>query len=259
MLPTALPDPLPRILRALLGDLEATFGPDLVAVYLYGSAVGGGFDPEASDLDLAIVLRHEIGEVGRRPVDGLVERLAAREPAWADRLDLVFVGQSTLRAFRSGGPLLSISHDEPLQRYDDADTWLQTWFLVRGGIRIVGPPIDSLIPPITLAEFTAAVAADAHRLRANLAADSRPGLLAYTVLTFARVACLLATGSLLSKQAAATWLEARHPADRAALEASLRVRASGGRMGFGPGEAAAATELAAKLGDEIERERAAER
>jgi hypothetical protein len=254
-LSSSLPDPLPRILLPLLADLAATLGPDLLGVYLYGSAVAGGFEPDASDLDLAIVVGSEVDAIDRGAFDGLIERLAAREPEWADRLDLVFVGQATLAAFREGGPLLSISHDEPLRRYDDADDWLPTWFLVRGGRTIAGPPVESLVPPITLAEFTAAVANDGDRLLAGLAGEARPGVVAYTVLTVARVACLLATHRVVPKQDAAAWLAVRDPGARETLEACLRVRASGGRNAFTLAESRAAIELAERLGAQIRLER----
>ncbi|HJW22003.1 MAG TPA: nucleotidyltransferase domain-containing protein [Candidatus Limnocylindrales bacterium] len=137
------------LLPAFLDDLRQTLGADLVGAYLYGSAVAGGFEPAFSDLDLVVVTARSVDDLDFGVLAGLVDRLAVREPGWAERLDIAFVGRPTLASFRQGGALVSISHDLPLQRYDDADTWLQTWYLARAAATpLVGPPVGEVIPPI---------------------------------------------------------------------------------------------------------------
>jgi predicted nucleotidyltransferase len=101
----ALPPPLDRIIPALIDDLRATFGDELLGVYHYGSAVSGGFDAQLSDLDLVIVTEPDVDTIDFHRIAGVVDRLARREPDWADRLDLAFVGRATLRDVRSGGRL----------------------------------------------------------------------------------------------------------------------------------------------------------
>lgn len=258
-----LPAPLPRLIRPFVADLQAELGQDVVGVDAYGSAITGGFDAEASDLDLAIVTRPVIDEIGFNRIAGAVDRLAARERRWADHLDLVFVGAPTLASFRDGGPLLSISHDEPLQRLDAADDWLQTWYLVReSDCPLVGPSPRELIPEISTSEFVAAVAAHAgEQTRDTLDRAARGTLydasLSYIVLTFARVLRALDDGVLASKTDAAHWLAARRPALGPLLDAALEVRQAYLTRPYTDDERAAALRFVREAGAEIEARRKA--
>jgi hypothetical protein len=231
---TTLPAEIAALLPALVDDLRSALGNEFVGIYLYGSAIAGGFDAAASDLDVAVVVARPTDEIDLDVLGGIVERLGLREPTWADRLDIVFVSRSTLATFRDGGPLVSISHDEPLQRYDDADTWLQTWFLVRtADANVIGPPIRDVIPEIGLDEFIAAVTSDAGRIvRRAMAEDVWDGLLAYTLLTVARVARVRETGEIIPKDDAGRWLASHRPRDAAVIETAVLVRHGGE-----PGEA----------------------
>jgi len=217
-----LPEPLPGILERFLADLRARLGAELVGAYAYGSAIVGDFDPDRSDLDVCVVTRSPVDRIPRATFDGLIERLAEREPAWADRLDVVFIGAPTLARFREGGPLVSISHDEPLQRYDDADTWLQTWYLVRtADWPLAGPSVSTLVPDIRTRAFVAAVAADAARIQRRATADASDDLLAYVVLTHARVLAALDGAGLVSKPEAGRRMRATHPGLAAVIDAAL--------------------------------------
>ena len=107
-----------------IDDLRSTLGLDLVGVYLYGSAITGGFDPALSDLDLLVVIESEAALLDLSRIEAVHDRLVSRHPDWADRLDIAYVGRATLATFRSGGTVASISHEDALQLYDDADGWL---------------------------------------------------------------------------------------------------------------------------------------
>ena len=228
-------EPIPSVIAALLpdlvDDLRTTLGDDLVGVYLYGSAITGGFDPESSDLDLVIVTAADVATIDLARVEGIHRRLGAREPGWADRLDLAYVGRVTLAAFRSGGAVASISHDDPLQLYDEADDWLQTWYLVREtGVAVMGPPPGDLIPPIEPEEFVAAVVRGVLGLAARAETDERDGWRAYTLLTCCRVLASMGSGQIVSKQVAAAEAKRTHPALRPAIDAALAFRAGRGRI-----------------------------
>lgn len=253
-----IPEPIASMLPAIVADLRSTLGSDLVAVYLYGSAVNGGFDAEASDLDLVVVVDRHAAELDLAGLDAVHARLAEREPAFAHRLDLAYVGRQTLAAFRAGGSVVSISHDDPLQRSDDADGWLQTWYLVReADTPIVGPPAGELIPPITPAEFVRAVALDADRVVGFTLTDVRSGPLTYTILTLCRVLVALETSAIVSKQAAAEAIARERHAWRWLLDACLRVRLEQARLPLRPEEQAAAPALIAELHRDIRERRAA--
>jgi hypothetical protein len=236
----ALPTPLDRIIPALLDDLRATLGDEIVGVYLYGSAVSGGFHPELSDLDLVIVTVRDVETIGIEPFAGVVERLARREPAWAGRLDLVFVGRRTVADPGSGGPLLEISHEQPLHR-ENAAEWLQTWFLARDAERpLVGPPAADIFPPITVDEFLREVVAGFPDFVDAVRDDWPHGSVAYRVLTVCRILRSLHSGALCTKLEGAEWAAVQYPEWAWLIRAAEGVRAGDGRRSFSDSERAAA-------------------
>ena len=249
---------LPASLEAIVGpftnDLRSTLGPDLVGAYLYGSAITGGFDPALSDLDLLVVIESDARVIDLSRIGALHDRIVSRHPEWADRLDIAYVGRRTLATFRSGGTVASISHEDALQLYDDADGWLQTWYLVRyADTPLVGPPVGDVIPLIDRSEFVEAVARDAERIVRRVHTDQRSGLVAYTLLTLCRVLRALDDGEITSKQDAASWLADRMPKVRWVLDEALSVRVSGGRQPFSTAARVAILALIDQLGADIRR------
>jgi len=249
----SLPEPLDRILPALVEDLRSSLGPELVGVYLYGSAVSGGFDPYLSDLDVVVVTAGSTDEIDLGVFEGIVRRLTAREPAWADRRDITFVGRGTLMTFRDGGPLVEISHDDPLRRMT-ADDWLETWFLVReADTALVGPSPTSLIPPIDFAEFIGGAALDVDRLVEKVLDDPDDGSVAYRALTLCRVLRSLASGAICSKDEAAAWVSERFSERRSVIDVVQDVRRGAGSRAFTPSERSAVADLMAFLAEQIRR------
>ena len=247
-------EPLDRILPQLLEDLRARLGPELVGVYLYGSVISGGFDPETSDLDLLVVTARSTDEVDFDVLDGIVKRLAAREPDWADRLDIAFVGRGTLATFRSGGPLVEISHDEPLRRIPNADDWLETWFLARDAdTALIGPSPTSLIPPIDIGEFLAGAALDVDRLVEKARVDPRDRSVAYRLLTLCRLLRSLESGAICSKDEGGAWVAERFPDSGWVIDAAQAVRHGGGARVFSADERKAVDNLMTFLAEQVRR------
>ncbi len=204
-----------------------------------------------------VVADRDVAGLDLARLDAVHARLCAREPHWAHRLDLAYVSRSTLASFRSGGSVLSLSHDDPLELTHDADSWLQTWYLVRAADSpIVGPPAADVIPPIAPAEFVRAVAFDADRVVGLTLTDERAGPLTYTILTLCRVLVALETSMIVSKQEAAEAIARERPAWRWLLEACLRVRREHGRIPLGADEHLAAPVLIAELAAAVRERRA---
>lgn len=244
----APPPPLDRILPRLLDDLRSSLGGDLVGVYLLGSAVSGGFDPALSDLDVVVVTERAVDEIDFRVFSGIVERLQAREPDWADRLDVAFVGRGTVADFRTGGgPFIEISHEEPLALQRRADEWLETWYLARAADRaLVGPPPATLIPPISTAEFLAVVVAGLDGFIA-IRDDWSDGKVAYRVITLCRILRSLESGALCTKAEGVAWAIDRFPARAWLIGAAWEARTSGYRNGLSLEARAAIPDLLTRL------------
>lgn len=246
-----LPSPLDRIVPALLDDLRTTLGDELVGVYHYGSAVSGGFHPELSDLDLVIVMERDVDAIGFERFAGIAERLAAREPAWAGRLDLVFVGRRTVADPAAGGPLLEISHAKPLYR-GTADEWLETWFLARDAERpLVGPPAADIFPPITIREFLREVARGFPGFVTAVRDDWPHDSVAYRVLTVCRILRSFDSGIICTKEEGAEWAATRYPGWAWLIRAAADVRVGGNHRPFSDAERAAVQPFLDAMSSEI--------
>jgi len=225
---------LESLLEILVSDTRAVLGGDLVGIYLYGSAVSGGFDPGVSDLDLVAVTSAEVEEIDLAGLEQMQLEIARRNPEWSDRLEIVYIGRETLQSFRtSPGSLAVISPGEPFHVVGDVAEWLQNWYLVREtGVTLYGVAAADVIPPIARVEFVAAVVRYADWLRNRSYDDLGPGSLAYTVLSLCRALRTVRTGMHCSKQEAAAWTTEQMPEWAWLIDAALRCRMSRGTIGF---------------------------
>lgn len=211
---------LAGVLRPLADDLRDVLGDDLVGLYLYGSAVSGGFDPGVSDLDLVTVTRRGVGDLDHAALDAVHRRVVERDPQWANRLEIVYVDERTLADSIWDDPVAVISPGEPFHLSGPAGDWRQNWYLVREtGVALVGSPPDELIAAISRDDFLAAVRAYLEYLR-------RADTLGYAVLSACRCARTLATGEPCSKQEAVAWARERMPEWAWLIDAALADRLS---------------------------------
>jgi hypothetical protein len=243
------------LLGALLAGLRATLGEDLLGLYLYGSAVSGGFEPGVSDVDLVAVTAATVGPADLAALDRMHDALIGQFPDWANRVEVIYVARGTLASFRtSRGALTVISPGESLHRRTDrASEWLQNWYLVRStGVTLAGPEPAAVVPPIDWPEFVAATVRYAGELRTRDTARSGAGMLAYTILTSCRALRVVTEQESSSKVEAAAWASRRMPDWAWLIDAALVCRRSGGRIGFRDGRSrAAATAFIALMADRI--------
>lgn len=233
--------------------LRSAFGPELVAVYLYGSAVSGGFDDGVSDIDLLVVTAQDLNEKDIARIAALHARIVERHPEWDDRLELVYVGRETLAHFREGGTVGVISPGEPFHIRDGIELWLENFYLIReAGVTLVGPEPTTAIPNISWPEFVAAIACYAAEVQSRSLRDASPGARAYGVLTMCRALCTICSSRPCSKQEGAAWVRAQMPEWAWLIDAAEKCRLARGRTGFADeGTLRAAEALIAQLGVEI--------
>jgi predicted nucleotidyltransferase len=245
------------LLEDLVSRIHRELGDGLVAVYLYGSCVSGGFDPGVSDLDLVAVTAADAGDLDLAGLDRVHHDIVGREPEWSDRLEIVYVGREALRSFRtSAGPLAVISPGEPFHlRHDRLTDWVQNWYLVREtGVTLYGPLAATIVPAVEWSEFVAATARYAGEISTRNLADATARTLAYEVLTMCRAFMTVKTQTNPSKQEAAAWAREQLPDWAWLIEAAVRCRLSRGTVGFDDdGSRAAAAEfievIATRVGD----------
>jgi catechol 2,3-dioxygenase-like lactoylglutathione lyase family enzyme len=193
--------------------IVAVTGPSLVGLYLFGSLASGDFEVEVSDIDLLAVLD---GDPGERLVPRLRRMhadLARAHPAWDDRIEVIYISAHGLAACRTDTTTIAvISSGEPFHVVEAGQDWTLTWYPAReDGVRLAGPPIDSLIPPIPRAEFLGQVRRSLAGFADRIPDDAPPGWQAYAILTTCRALYATTTGERVSKQTAAAWAQRELP------------------------------------------------
>jgi predicted nucleotidyltransferase len=231
------------LLEDLVARIHRELGDGLVAVYLYGSYVSGGFDPGVSDLDLVAVTVADAGDLDLAGLSRVHRDVVSRSPEWNDRLEIVYVGREALKSFRaSAGPLAVISPGEPFHlRSDRLTEWVQNWYLAREtGVTLYGPPAADIVPTIDWSEFVAATARYAGEISSRNLADASAGTLAFEVLTMCRALMTVKTQTHPSKQEAAAWAQEQLPDWAWLIDAALRCRLSRATIGLDDSESRAA-------------------
>jgi hypothetical protein len=233
---TSEPD-VAALLASIREAVAAVAGSSLVGLYLVGSLASADFDAGVSDVDLLAVLADSPSERLAARLRRMHAELARANPAWDDRIEVVYVSTQGLATCRTGTTTIAvISSGEPFHVVEAGRDWLLTWYPAReDGVRLLGPPIDALIPPIPSAEYIAEVRRSLARLSSRLPDDAPPGWQAYAILTMCRGLYTVRFGQRRSKQAAASWAQHEFPQwaglIRRALEWRRRQRDPDGQDG----------------------------
>jgi len=207
--------------NTLLADLLAehcrVLGDQLTGLYLFGSLVSGDFDPARSDVDLLAALADDLDAGTMERLRLFHDDLAARYPAWAGRIEVLYLSLEGLRVCQTTPHLGAvISPGEPFHPRDLNRDWVLNWYMIREvGVTLYGPPPQAVIPPISRDEFIQVVREHLNWWRGAILEgdeiENRRGAQAYVVLTMCRALYSLAQGMQASKPAAATWAAATYP------------------------------------------------
>lgn len=223
--------------RGLLADLgngiRGALGRRLLGLYAYGSLVTGDFDLAVSDVDLLAVLDRDLSGPAFLRLDAVHADVVTRHPAWADRVEVAYLGQRALRTFRAArSPMAVISPGEPFHVTDAGRERVTNWFVVHHhGVAMTGPAPSRFIAPIDVAEVVRQLRAEAGSWPGRVPPGSRPGQQAYAVLTACRCLHLAAHGTMTSKTAAAGWARVTLPQWAALIDVAVQMRAVGGWTG----------------------------
>lgn len=229
---------------------------ELVAVYLYGSAVAGGLRPD-SDLDLLVVTdrRLTFGEKARI-VEGLlpISGRQTRPSTWRP-IEMTIVAQPEVRPWRYP-PRMELQYGEWLrdafvsgsiepEPAESPDLGVLITMVRESGRALIGPPAADVLDAVPHADLVRAMVDGVPSLMSDLADDTRNVL-----LTLARIWTTVATGEIRSKDEAADWVLPRLPeVVRPTLARARDLYRTGG---YGdPWDREAVHPLAARLVDEI--------
>jgi len=224
--------------------LSETLRQDLVAVYLHGSAVLGGFRWDRSDLDVLAVARRPLSD---RQLGAIVQGLAQLAYP-ANGLEF-----SIMTAEAAARPSLPAPR---FQLHQATDGWDRRGKVVDGRAREGDPDLvlhlavcrdrgEALVgpsPKTSLGPVPDAVVLSAMRDELRWARQHAP--LEYLVLTSARIWLYVETHRIGSKVEAGEWAARRYPQPGVILASLLRQ---------GGAEALIPKEAADRLADHVER------
>jgi predicted nucleotidyltransferase len=191
---------------------------DVVAAYLFGSAVFGGLKPE-SDLDVLVVSKRPTTHAEKQR---LVNRLLATsmhkspEGMWR-RIELTIVVQGEVKPwsfppsydFQYGDWLrgaFESGNVEPWPTRVDPDLAVLITMVMLANTPVLGPPPAEVLAPVPAGDLLSAMVGDIDKWRGTIDSDTRN-----VILALARIWSTLATGVIRSKDAAADWALERLP------------------------------------------------
>ena len=188
-------------------------GSSLVGLYLFGSLATGDFDADASDIDLIAVLHQRASERLAARLRRMHEDLARANPRWDDRIEVIYVSTRGLANCRTDMTTIAvISPGEPFHVVQAGRDWILNWYPAReDAVRLIGPPIDSLVPPIPRAEYVEEVRRSLVGFTTRIADDEPLGSQAYAILTMCRGLYAISFGERVSKRDAASWAQREFP------------------------------------------------
>jgi predicted nucleotidyltransferase len=201
-----------------LALVRAVLDSDLVAAYLFGSAVLGGLQSE-SDLDLLVVSKRRTTRAEKqRLVHGLLA-VSGRRTAhgmWR-RIELTIVVERDIKPwcyppsfdFQYGDWLRSefeSGNVEPWPTTVNPDLAMLITMVMLTNTPLFGPPPVEIFDPVPNGDLLSAMIDDLDIVRGGLDSDTRNA-----ILTLARIWSTVATGVIRSKDAAADWVLERLP------------------------------------------------
>lgn len=197
---------------AAVDAVRGVLGDTLVAVYLYGSAVGRGLRPD-SDLDLFAVVDVPVGSQARRALVEALTPLSARDlrPSSWRPLELTGVRAADLRPWQYP-PRMEWLFGEwmrpdfergeiPSGPRPNRDLAIIASMVRAHGRPLLGPPPVALIDDVPTADVTRAIVDTIDGVLQDLEGDTRNVL-----LTLARMWCTVATDRIVGKDEAADWV-----------------------------------------------------
>jgi len=210
---------IPKEAVQALNLLMELLGSDLVAVYLYGSAVMGGLQ-FTSDVDILAIVKRNLSEQLRKDLTLRLMLISGSENS-ARPLEVTVVNQEDVVPWRFP-PRLEFMYGEwlrdgfergefprPAINPDLAILFVQAR---SHGISLYGPQADAVLDPVPETDIRKAIKESIPGLMTNLKGDERNVL-----LTLARMWVTVSTGEIVSKDSAAEWAIPQLPSEPAAL------------------------------------------
>lgn len=215
------------VLQAFRRGVTQALGPDLVALYVFGSVLTDDFEPATSDVDFLAVTREPAGATSVHRLSETHTRLAQDHP-WGGRLEGGYAARGRLCPWGIEGDIAAIEPGGGLKAGVPSDYTADNMLAIReNGLALYGPPPDRVVPPVDQATFQAALREYLAELVRRSVRSATPADLSAWTLNIARCLYGLAEGRVATKKRAAAWLARLAPELELVLEAAVAVRRGG--------------------------------
>lgn len=233
--PTHFPE-LNSVLGHLVDGVREVLGSNFVGAYLQGSFALGDAD-ENSDVDWIVVTHDDIPASELPRLDVTHKQLHARPETWAQHLEGSYFPERIFKSLAGAPTEVSGAPREPgsidphtgapptvypllylnngsnsLARSQHDNTLVARWILREHGVTLFGPSPQTLIDPVVPADLAEESLAVMKRFGEDLLTGAAKiealWLQGFVVLFYCRVLGSVATGTILSKPAAASWAKA---------------------------------------------------
>lgn len=209
---TKYPD-IDKLISELRQILQDSLGTNLKGLYLFGSLVGGDFDAELSDIDLATIVEHVITPSELAELKNVHAQFIENHPEWDNRIEVAYVSVEGMKHFKTkSNKIARISPGEELHMRDMDIDWLMDWHMVQEqGITVFGQQPSTFIPHITEEEYVQSIKNILPDFAESAKGATRKGHQAYIVMSFCRNLYAIKHGKQVSKVAGAKWAAGQYP------------------------------------------------
>lgn len=203
---------LNRMLADLVAANKALLADNFVGAYLHGSFAVGDPD-EASDVDYMIVVEHEIAEDQVADLEAMQALIYRLDSKWAKHLEGSYITRKALRRYHPESAALLYFDNGSIaaERSHHDNNLVVRWQLRERGITLAGPAIHGLIDPVPVTALRHEVQAVMRSRGDGWFAEpeniSNRFYQPFAVLGYCRMLHTLATGTIVSKPAAAAWAQ----------------------------------------------------
>jgi hypothetical protein len=213
--PTKYPE-INKILDSLLQSSSQILGNQLVGMYLYGSLSSGDFDLETSDIDFLVVTTSTLPDKTIAELEAMHHRIWNSGLKLAGKLEGSYIPKREIKRHDPrNGPCPTVNEGRFYLDRPGSDWIIQRHIVREQGVILAGPDPKTLIDPVSAADLRRAVKGVLYEWWFPMLED--PTWLrehgseyhAYAILTMCRALYTLENGAIVSKLAAAHWVQGK--------------------------------------------------
>lgn len=200
------------LLDQLAQNVERILGSNFIGCYLFGSLAVGDFDPATSDVDILVVSLHNLNPSEVEQLSDFHKTLFQSKTAFSTELECFYASKNELQNFVQGSSICyKIDRGSGGLALEtlDADWVINAFSLLNFGITVMGPPVSSLIAPVSIENLKSAVQDLLEFWWVPMISEPKKlehaGYRFYAILTMTRMLATAELNQIVSKNEAAKY------------------------------------------------------